>query len=262
MTEERKQELRQLLQEAMENLEIRLRSEGKTQLHRSIDIDKYKEHLQQRWASYPFTINSSSIVWNYEFHIANETKPKLLNFIRTEFAPFIHNDMIQSASFFIEHNNCNGSYPVNSFLNQLLKIAIVHGIEKAISDFGRYDEGAHGSFEFIALLEGIRLEKEIKVFEGMRLVPIPGTISELPNYLSGFSILGLTPHLFLENALLIIDSSVSPVFRKPFPELSQREFQVEVTGSTFPNFKVDDFYRTFCQALSLVCNYPFRIPLR
>lgn len=151
---------------------------------------------------------------------------------------------------------------MNSLLNQLLKIAIVHGIEKAISDLGRYTEGMSGSFEFIALLEGIRLETEMQVFEGMRLVPIPGTISEIPNYLSGFSILGLTPHFFLENALLIIDSSVSPVFRKPLPEPSQREFQIEITGSTFPNFKVDDFYRTFCQVLSLVCNYAFRIPLR
>ena len=114
MTEERKQELRQLLQEAIENLEIRLCSEGKTQLSHSIDIDEYKKLLQQRWASYPFTINSSSIVWSYEFHLANETKPKLLNFIRTEFAPFIHEDRIQSASSFIEHDSYNSRYPVNS----------------------------------------------------------------------------------------------------------------------------------------------------
>ena len=48
MTEERKQELRQLLNEAMESLEIQTLS-GKRY---SFPVDVYIECLRERWASY------------------------------------------------------------------------------------------------------------------------------------------------------------------------------------------------------------------
>ena len=51
MTEERKQKLRQLLEEAMDNMEVRISSGDKYQLP-SMDVDKYKWHLRQSWTSY------------------------------------------------------------------------------------------------------------------------------------------------------------------------------------------------------------------
>ena len=54
MTEERKQELKQLLHETMENLEIPQRSANSSSLP-SIDIRGYGAHLRQYWKSYSET---------------------------------------------------------------------------------------------------------------------------------------------------------------------------------------------------------------
>lgn len=100
MTEERKEELRQLLRNATaaENLEIRQRSPNSSPLP-PIDIRVYGAHLQQYWQSYAEA--SLGVVMTYEPNVVNEdVKSKLLDFIRVEFAPFIDEDKILSASLF------------------------------------------------------------------------------------------------------------------------------------------------------------------
>ena len=257
MTEERKQELRQLLNEAMASLEIRPRSRVESSL---LPVDVYRKQLQQRWTSYSVDFNP---------YIASEaTKSKLLDFIRAEFAPFIHEDWIQSASFFIARSGSSMGYPLDMLLEQLLKIAIARGVGGAVSAFDRCTKDTHVSFQYMALLEGIRLETEIQIFEGIRLVCLPHSTSELPYYLPNLLIADISAISLLGKTVLIIDASVSPIFHKPFPELFRegfREedlpFRVEVSGGKFPNFKVEDFYEKFCQALSLSCNSAVQISL-
>ena len=70
MTEERKEELRQLLNEAMENLEIVSRFTYPPMP--SIDIDKYKWHLREAWTSY--SPNSAWFVNHYKIDITEDTK--------------------------------------------------------------------------------------------------------------------------------------------------------------------------------------------
>lgn len=261
MTKERKQELRQLLTEAMTSLEIR-RSGTESSL---LPVEVYRTLLQRRWTFYS---QDSSSVLDFNPYITNEvTKSKLLDFIRVGFAPFIHEDRIQSGIIFIIGGPTSG-YPLGMLLKQLLKIAIVRGIEGAISAFDRCTEETHGSFQYIALLEGIRLEAEIQVFEGLRLVPLPHSTSELPSYLSNLSSFGPSKLSLLGKTVLIVDCSVSPIFCKPFSKPLQEGFQqddllfrVEVSGGKFPNFKVEDFYEKFCQALSLVYNTSVQIAL-
>ena len=273
MTEEKKQELRQLLDEAMVSLEIQ-RSGTEPSLpsmdvRRSpMDVHRYRTYLQQRWTSY--SEDSLSVLRSFKPDIVSgTTKSKLLDFIREEFAPFIHEDRLQSASSFITGNLMffiNG-FHLAALLEQLLKIAIVHGAEGAVSAFDRCTEDMHAPFQAMALLEGIRLETEIQVFEGIRLVPLPNSTWELPPYLSSVS-RSRSEDSFLGKTVLIIDGSVSPIFHKPFPGLFQegfREdalpFRVDVGGEKFPNFKMYNFYEKFCQALSLACNSPVQIAL-
>ena len=265
MTEERKQVLTQLLNEALANLEIRHRSANRHQLPPIINVNEYKTILHQYWISH--SINYLSPVTRYEPYIVNvSTKSKLLDFIREEFAPFIHEDQIQSASFFIYGGGPDPGYPLDYLLKQLMKIAIAFEVEKAISDVDRCTGNTSGSFQYIALFEGIGVEEEIQVFEGMRIVRLSNSPSEFPHYLlSDLSTLGMSVD-FREGTLLVINASVSPIFCKPFPEIFQEEFhidhlpfRVEVTGGKFSNFKVHDFYEKFCQALSLVCNSAVRI---
>ena len=258
MTEERKQELRHLLNEALENLEIRPRSKNRAQLP-SMDIYRYKIELEQYWRSR--SLNLSSITMGYKTYIVNKTvKAKLLTFISDEFSLFIHEGKIQSASVFIAGSGLN-AYPLDVLLEQLLNIAVVHGTEKAVSDFDRYTEDKHASFQYFALLEGIRIETKIQILEGIKLVPLPPSTSELPNYLPcDFFIPGVSASSFIGKTILIIDASISPVFHKPSPKLFREVFQIKA-GENFPNFKVDDFHQKFCQALSLACNSAAQISL-
>jgi len=134
MIENRKQELTQLLHEAMGSLTILPRSPNHFQLT-AIDVHSYRQLLQQHWKAHSF--DAVPLVKRYELHIGNEAvKSKLLDFIRQELAEFISGDRIQSASFFIAQGGLEG-YSLNNLLVQLLKIAIVHGIEGAVQEFDR-----------------------------------------------------------------------------------------------------------------------------
>ena len=285
MTEERKQELEQLLGEAMRDLAI-LPFSGYSSLFRPrpllLPVNLYRKHLQQRWTSY--LRDSLSVVLRFHPDIVSEaTKSKLLDFIRRELAPFIDEDEIGSASYSTEGEPGDGfrlhrvqyyRLGVRIFLDHLLKIAIACGVEGAVSVFDRFScpEGTHGSFQSIASLEGIRIETEIQVCEGVRLV-VPffrSTTPEIWGYLSNLS--SYASSLAIEDppvgkTLLIIDRPAFSIFHKPSQEPFQDEarvddlpFEFKLDGEKFPSSrKIDLFENFFCQALSLACNSPVQI---
>jgi len=264
MTEERKQELKQLLNEAMVNLEVR-RSGTEPSL---LPMEVYRTLLRRRWTFYS---EDSSSVLDFNPYITNEvTKSKLLDFIRVEFAPFIHEDRIQSGIIFMLGSSDIG-YPLDELLEQLLRIAIGRGIKEAISIFDRCTKDAFGSFQDVALLQGITLETEIPVFEGIRLIPLPHSISDYPHYLTNLSSIDIPTYFCPDGTLLIIDHSISPIFHKPIPtDITVREYsyqinlmlQAKVNSEDFPNFEKADFYKKFCQTLSFACNCTVQIALQ
>ena len=254
MTEERKQELRQLLEEAMGSLVIR-RSKAGVSLP-SIDINQYRKLLLHRWTSQS---ENSPLVWeNFELDIINKTtKSKLLDFIREEYAPFINEDRIQSACSFISAS-LGGGYPLNDFLEQLMNIAIGRGIERAVSDFDKYTKETHASVRYMALLEGIKLERKIQVFEGIQLIPLPSSSSDLPGYLpsSMIGVFDRSASFLHSKTLFVIDYFISPVFYSPLQHTAIRE--KFYTFST----NVTDAFENSCQALSLACNSAVQISLK
>ena len=268
MTEERKEELRQLLRNATapENLEIRQRSQNSVPLP-PIDIRGYRAHLRQYWKSYAETW----VVMAYEPNIVNEdVRSKLLGFIRVEFAPFIDEDKILFASLFLIGGVLDGFSPISPLdylLMQLVKISIAYGIEEAVSTFDKGTKETQGSFQNIALLDGIRLKREINVFEGIRLIPLPRSTSELPYYLRSH-LHDVPKDFFSGKTLLVVDCSVSPIFHKPFRASTMQEyddqlnriFRAEIDSDDFPNLKVGDFpLNLLCQALSLACHSEVKI---
>lgn len=272
MTDEKKHELRQLLGEALANLEIRPYGgfEGL-----SITPDQYKWHLQRAWSSY--SENSLWIVQHFTVDVSRETRSKFLEFIRAELDAFIHEDKILSASIFVFHRDVRGvtrkssqtdGDSLNSFLEQLLKIAIFHGIERAASDFERCTNEIDGSFEAIALLTGITSETEIQIFDGICLIPLSNSTGDLPRCWGGL----LNPNRdFFEKMLLVIDYSIFPIFHNPFLpattedkwedkwDMQKDRFRFEVKNREFSNFNEADFHEKFCQALSLACNSAVQI---
>ncbi len=272
MTEERKEELRYLLNTAIASLEIRSRRGN----HSPLSVTMYGKYLQNYWASY--LPDLESLVRDYEFHFVNKvTKSELLDFIRAEFASFIHEDWIQSASSLAGPHPLDG-WHLDFLLDQLLKIAIGSGIEVAILDFDRCTQNFPGSFQCIALLSGIEVETEIQVFEGTKVIPISN--STRPEYLQGLDFIKHHPRMstdnFSGNTLLVTDSFVSPRLHKPIQATNHeyscqnsRIFRIRVNGKIFPKTNSEEFYTymkefytKFSQSLSLACNYPIEIVMK
>ena len=247
MTIERKQELTQLLQEALANLEIR---DSKQEI---LHIDKYRERLLQYWSSYSLSqsIDFWQILEGFGPHIAGETtQSKLLDFIREAFEDEIHEDRIQSASCRALVSVDTRGYPLDSLLKQLLNIAIGRGVEKAVSAFVKCTESESASFQYRIILVGIKVDAEIQVSDDIGIKPIPPPISAHLSHRmesDGISSSSL-------GAQLIIDASVSPIFQKPSTESISKPFRVEINSRKFQNADFLSFGITFCHALSLVCN--------
>lgn len=194
-------------------------------------------------------------------------KTKLLDFIREGLEEFIHEDRIESASYVVMRNPPINGYPLEYLRDKLLEIAKTKGVETAVSAFDRCTTDEQASFQYCALLEGIHVEEEIQIFDGVRLVPPPDLLSELSQSFNfNASEWQLTP--LREKTLLVVDASVSPIFHKPDPRgyYSGSIFRVKEDSGKFPNFNEfennDDFYMELCQPLSLACNSAVQIRLQ
>ena len=195
-------------------------------------------------------------------------KPKLLDFIREVLKEFILEDRIESASSVIIGNGPPNGYPLKDIQNKLLKIAIDRGVEAAVSAFDKCVMDTQASFQYWALLEGIYVEEATQIFDGVRLVPPPDSLSKLSQRFN-FTVPEWWSNILSEKALLVVDASVSPIFHKPdlMGSYTGTDFLFKEVSGKFPNFKEstiynDDFYTELCQALSLACDSAVQIRLQ
>ena len=253
MTEGKKQALKQLLVEAIANLEIHHSKRGVSMP--LVDLSIYRNLLLNRWESQSA---NSPLVWaTFEPKIVDGSiKSKLLDVIREAFAPFIHEDKIQSACSFGSYSP-GGGYPLDRLLEQLLKIAIGRGIEKAVSNLSKYTKETWISVKSLALLEGIRLKAKSQVSDEIQLIPLPNSPSDLPKFLptSIYNSFGISPNFFCSKTLLVIDYFVSPAFYHPRQDTAIREYRTQVN-------RASDVFKSLCQGLSLACDSAVQASLK
>ena len=266
MNDQRKQELSQLLNEAMGSLQMRpYGGDGSVVL----PVNEYKRDLQKHWTFY----SERPPIGSVEFlpYVTNEVaESRLLDFIRVEFAPFIHEDKILSCCYAVL-GGAPGGYPLERFLWQLMRIAIVKGVNEAVFAFDKCTEDAPGSFKVIALLDGIRLETTIPVFDGIQLVPLSDSPSKFPPYVLDLSeaAFGWSVDSLKGKTLLMVDHSVFPMFYKPprptlenVEKLEKEAFKTEINSKDVSHSDAPNFYTQFCRVLSLACNSPVQVTLR
>ena len=280
MTKEKKHELRQLLEEAKASWAIHDEYNGK-QL--DLPIDVYCRYLQESWRYFglarfsPFWIRATIGI------VCPTARSRLLEYIRAQFAPFVNDNSISIANYFIERNSNDTPYlhrfrnkPVHLrfILKRLLDIALVRDIEQAVSVFDKCSraEGAQGVFKHVSVLKGISLKTDIEVSKGIRLVPLldSGASKE---FISHFSFpvfaFGYEFPNFFRQTLLVIDRPGFSIFHKPgpnqeFPQglpLADLPFQLEGNDAIFRDLRsIDSFQERFSQAQSLILNFPIQIP--
>lgn len=266
MTKKRKQELRQLLEEAMKCVVIEA-PEG----YEPISVEKYRECAKAFRESY--RPNLSFILSYYTPNIQNETmKSKLFNFMKEELADYILEN--ESAEPPWTYSICPAKIairganlftcPLDSLLAKLLEIRIASGTHRAISALDKCTRETSAVFQKIVLLQGPIYpfwrepetgdSREIRVSDRVRFVHFPLNPSELPPYLfdQKFSMVlsSAGPSVFCQKTVLIIDHTVSPLFCKPSRK-NENQFEIKTKSTEFPNFDVEKF----CQAFSLVSNY-------
>ena len=266
MTEERKEELKELLNEAMQSVIIKVPEQ-----YKPISVEKYRECAKAFRESYRPDL--SFVLLSYRPSIQDqEVKSKLFNFIKEELADYILQN--ESAKPPWTYSICPAKIairggalfacPLDSLLEKLLEISIASGTDKAISAFDKCARETSGTFQKIVLLQGPIYDpslesgteniREIRVSDGIHLVLFPLNPSKLPPYLfdQKFSIVlsSAGPSVFRQKAVLIIDHTISPLFCKPSSR-NENQFEIKTKSMEFPNFDVEKF----CQAFSVASNY-------
>ena len=276
MTEERREELEQLLNDAKKSLVVRYGYGGPP-----IPVDVYRAYLQECWRYYGVDFLAYSFSTRFMCNIVDETKnSELLDFIKEELSQFVGENIIPVASYRIE------SYPADIsrllsirysrlslrvFIERPLEITLVRGTKRAVSVFDRCSrpEGTHDFFQEVHLLEGVKLDTEVEVFDGVRLVPLPSSeiSNEVVRYLPSFPWDAFIDQAadFFGKTLLVVDRPGLSIFHEPAPDptfpqrhpINSLPFQVEVHDVKFPNTEeVSSFRNSFCHALSLVSGSP------
>jgi hypothetical protein len=216
-----------------------------------LSIDKYKEYLQSRRTSYRPDLFELTLPRVYPEIQDDEVKGSLLKFIKEELREYIHEGNMHTATFM--GDAFPGHDPLEQMLWNLLKTSIAWDSRTAVLDFSRCVEAKCGSFLRIALIKGARVETELQVYEGIRLVPLPSSPESFPTYVPDSFMFGVTERAFALETLLEINYSVMPLFSKPVEGETTR-FQEVVSSSEAPDFDLDGF----CRALSLAANSAIR----
>ena len=179
----------------------------------------------------------------------SSVRKRLLDVIRSTLGQYIHNDKLQSAT--IVTGGALDGFEISDLMSHLITIAFVRGPQHAAQSFYECAENTHVEMQFITLLDGIRIERDIEISEGIRLVPIPNSASDFPSYIITRSFGHYTE--YYGKTLIILDERVSPIFAHPseMSKKSVRPFIRSNRNTVYQDFNVGEF----CEALSLSVNH-------
>ena len=147
-----------------------------------------------------------------------EVKQKLVDFVSRQLANYIRDGKIHSATiaFFGERSGSS----IEDVACNLLKLTIVDGPAKASQAFADCTTNSCCRYYRFFLITGVRIPAPFEVFDGITLIPLPESVSELPAYLppvptesNPFSL--ITAKQLLGRTLVRVEYEVSPIFHKP-----------------------------------------------
>ena len=263
MDESRIKELKDLLREALQSVEV-LTGNGDP-----LDVASYQAQLREVRAKYAPALRNDTSACKLDIR-QPELRKGLLDFIRREMSDYLHEDRIRSAATILSHPTTANDAPVSVILRNLLRRAIADGATAAAQAFADSLAVTACSISECFALAGVQVDDEIEVFDGIWLVPLPDSPEKLPPYLPNdlFSVFVRRPGEIVTGrawtrTLLRIDHAVSPIFRKP----SDKHILDSGPGSDFilavQNKEVSNFELTwFLHALSLACPDPIRLVAR
>lgn len=243
MDETRKRVLTALLQQAVKGVQIH-NSPSATRPKRIMSPSSYRAlYLSDK---YDPNIMFARIL--YAPYVQDQTvESHLLDTLRDEFGQFVLEDRVRCATPRI-FGGMN-SYPLDRFLQELLKIAVVYSVESTVSFLEKCFSQNYIDFQEMTLLDGIQIDRELQISSGVRLILLSHSSDELPDILPF-----IPPNMqnidFPGKTVAVMDFSISPRFQKP--QDSRDDFQIKLKDTEFFKFDLDKFLHH----LSLACHNP------
>ena len=204
------QELRELLDAALQSLEIR--ESGPRA--RTLDTGSYRQHrlaVRQGHA-----LDPNDVLGRVDFVITNEAaNANLLHCLRRSLHDYVHEDRIHTALFDIYGGGVSpGGFEVRALAEKLLKLAVDLGSDRTAALFAESLAAPQCDFQLMALLGGIRIDEPIDVYDHVQLRPLPNSGLELQRDLpSMLQMWGM--QRFSGTTLLVEDASASPRYMNP-----------------------------------------------
>ena len=205
------------------------------------------------WPSFKAIIhNYRAISRQYRAHVQDQhSRAGILHFIEHALGAMIHDDRIGVAR---PLGSLYRDYPISDLLDRLISLAVVWGTKLAARQFvsATFHQPFH--YQQMAKLEGVQLESDVQVFNGITLIPLPKSSTDFPYYLNGKLDYDMEMLDFWGSTLLVVDYKVKPRFVNPTEAAA-----LNAPGSHSPNGTVASLdapsfdAMEFCRALSLVC---------
>ena len=249
MNEERKTELGNLLGRAVHDIGEPSFGANMMRILELIPISEYKSQASSQ------NQNMRNYM-EFSFHRRiqnNALKENLIDFIDDALPKHAHSGKIE-VGLAVERvfKEYNVWHPItsDSILWRLLQLSVFRGIKKAVRGFESLVEEKWVPFQHMAVMLGIKIEGEIQVYDGIRLIPTPSKISELPGYLPIYPITEYEKQKLCSKTIISVDYSGRILFNKsgkacpPSPLGKLRSVDREY-------FSIE----TFSIILSLVCNH-------
>ena len=134
-----------------------------------------------------------------------------------------------------------------NLVQHILNVAIVQGPQYTAEAFYQCIEQTPAPYQLFGFLAGVRVDRELPIAQGIRLVPISNSSNDLPPHLPLWPY--WSPIDLMGRTLIAVDYNISPVFINPrLTEMDlQGPFRNLAVSAEYPEFNIE----RCCQALSL-----------
>ena len=184
------------------------------------------------------------LISTYKVYIdETETKARALKLLEDELQPFIHEGRMQTYGIAINGGSTIG-YPIEEILQGLMREAVVQGSEITVNSFYEDITRGYAEYQEYFLLAGVKVEQEVRVFDGVTLIPLPDS-PNLPSYLPLAS--SRNEEKFRGQTLLRIDWVVKPALCKPVHNdklgySAEQEFIKDLSNSSVKEYYLEDLF--------------------
>ena len=211
-----------------------------------IDVATYRQKLRTHWDRHWPDLDLNHPRHYTPTLTSDELQKQLIAAVRVELGQHAREDRIQTAAI-VTVGGYGPGFTLTDIVGRLIEVAIGRGHRHAARAFCLGVQDTRVDYRWIALLAGVRLDLELPVRPGIRMIPLPNSTADLPSYFPHMSSFMDSGDL-LGRTLIVVDYTVRPTFTDPAPlSLPEDMFQRQQVCSELPNFDVEQF----CDALSL-----------